>query len=60
MAAISKLIPFNPNLGSREAILEDGNESCGCGAEEHPIIVSNDILIENEVPITGGREDNTQ
>ena len=60
MAAISKLISFNPSMGSREAILEDGNESCGCGVEEHPIIFSNDILIENEVPITGDRGDNTQ
>ena len=36
---------------SKEVMVEDRNEFCRCGVKDDPIIISNDVPVENEIPV---------
>ena len=48
---LTELIPIVQDLESREVMVENRNESYRCGVEGHPIIISNDVPMENKLPI---------
>ena len=49
---VMELIPIEQDLES-SGILQEVRELCGCGLEDHPIIISEDkvIVAENVIPV---------
>lgn len=47
-----ELIPLKQGPESREAMQEEGFQPCGCGAEEHPIIISDEEVTMVEIIIS--------